>query len=96
MFGTPWSIDEIETLRSLIAGGSTRLAAAKALNRTEASVCAKLADIRGIGYRKTRRSQAPDAPIGGEHARIDSDCHKHLSLILMAHKAGFPVCGGAR
>lgn len=99
---TPWAFDEIDEVRAYIANPTITIPElARRLGRTKASVQFKIAWLRGSKWatRSTRPGYEPgqrftanfDSP-----QRRANDCRKHLTKILEAHGAGFPVCGGGR
>ena len=92
----PWTPAEVETLQDLIADGYTHNAAAKVMRRTENSITAKLAAIRCKPWFARKGSGVLFRASFEIPPRRQNDDRKHLTLILKAHGAGFPVCGGGR
>lgn len=93
--GNAWTDEETAALRTLDRLGLTQPEIAKRLGRSFFSVKSKLYHMAGQSP-EGQPSLAKGGNAGSDHsisARIRVDEHKHLSMILEAHGAGFPVCG---
>lgn len=94
-----WSDEDVQMLQGLEIQKRSQATMGALLGRSELSVKAKLATIRGKDYRQTKRGPTPGTKFVASFEsprRRANDDYRHIGLILGAHGCGFPVCGGSR